>query len=63
LREDNEHFGFGSGIHTCFGGALARLEVNLALETFLRRVESPGSSSIRRPTSTTRCSADRVMSG
>jgi cytochrome P450 len=41
LREDNEHFGFGSGIHTCFGGALAWLEVNLALEIFLRRVESP----------------------
>ncbi|OBB64136.1 cytochrome P450 [Mycobacterium sp. 852014-50255_SCH5639931] len=41
LREDNEHFGWGSGIHTCMGGPLARLEVNLALETFLRRVDSP----------------------
>ena len=41
MREDNEHFGFGSGIHTCFGGPLARLEVNLALEVFLRRVRSP----------------------
>jgi fatty acid omega-hydroxylase len=41
LREDNEHFGWGSGIHTCMGGPLARLEVNLALEAFLRRVESP----------------------
>ncbi|MGP0081765.1 cytochrome P450 [Mycobacterium sp.] len=41
LREDNEHFGWGSGIHTCMGGPLARLEVNLALEIFLRRVESP----------------------
>jgi len=40
-REDNEHLGFGSGIHTCFGGPLARLEVNLALEVFLRRVKSP----------------------
>jgi cytochrome P450 len=40
-REDNEHLGFGSGIHTCFGGPLARLEVNLALEVFLRRVRSP----------------------
>ena len=40
-RVDNEHFGFGSGIHTCFGGPLARLEVNLALEVFLRRVRSP----------------------
>ena len=41
MREDNEHLGFGSGIHTCFGGPLARLEVNLALEVFLRRVKSP----------------------
>ncbi len=41
LREDNEHFGWGGGIHTCMGGPLARLEVNLALEIFLRRVESP----------------------
>jgi fatty acid omega-hydroxylase len=40
-RRDNEHFGWGSGVHTCFGGPLARLEVNLALETFLRRVEKP----------------------
>jgi cytochrome P450 len=40
-RPDNEHFGWGSGIHTCFGGPLARLEVNIAFETFLRRVENP----------------------
>jgi cytochrome P450 len=40
-RKDNEHFGWGSGIHTCFGGPLARLEVNVALETFLRRVKNP----------------------
>jgi fatty acid omega-hydroxylase len=40
-RRDNEHFGWGSGIHTCFGGPLARLEVNVAFETFLRRVENP----------------------
>ncbi|MCZ0728373.1 cytochrome P450 [Mycolicibacterium iranicum] len=40
-RPRNEHFGWGSGIHTCMGGPLARLEVNLALETFLRRVHNP----------------------
>ena len=41
MRADNEHLGFGSGIHTCFGGPLARLEINIALEIFLRRVRSP----------------------
>jgi cytochrome P450 len=40
-RSDNQHFGWGSGIHTCFGGPLARLEVNVALETFIGRVENP----------------------
>jgi cytochrome P450 len=41
MRADNEHLGFGSGIHTCFGGPLARLEINAALEVFLRRVKAP----------------------
>jgi cytochrome P450 len=40
-RKDNQHLGWGSGIHTCFGGPLARLEVNTAVEAFLRRVENP----------------------
>ncbi len=40
-RADNEHLGWGSGIHTCMGGPLARLEVNLVLENFLQRVENP----------------------
>jgi len=40
-RRDNQHLGWGSGVHTCFGGPLARLEVNVALETFLHRVENP----------------------
>lgn len=40
-REDNEHVGWGRGVHSCVGGPLARLEVNLALENFLRRVENP----------------------
>jgi fatty acid omega-hydroxylase len=40
-RPDNEHVGFGRGIHVCFGGPLARLEVNTAFEAFLRRVENP----------------------
>ena len=40
-RKDRETVGWSSGIHTCFGGPLARLEVNVAIETFLRRVENP----------------------
>ncbi len=40
-REEKETLGWGSGIHTCFGGPLARLEVNTAFEAFLRRVENP----------------------
>lgn len=40
-RPDNEHVGWGRGIHVCFGGPLARLEVNTAFEAFLRRVKNP----------------------
>jgi cytochrome P450 len=40
-RADNEHVGWGRGIHVCFGGPLARLEVNTAIEAFLRRLENP----------------------
>jgi cytochrome P450 len=40
-RTDNEHVGWGRGIHVCFGGPLARLEVNTAFEAFLRRVVNP----------------------
>jgi fatty acid omega-hydroxylase len=40
-RRDNQHLGWAGGIHACFGGPLARLEVNTALEVFLRRVENP----------------------
>jgi fatty acid omega-hydroxylase len=40
-REDNQHLGWGRGIHVCFGGPLARLEVNTAFEAFLNRVENP----------------------
>src|ERR1700757_3890110 len=40
-RVDNEHVGWGRGIHVCFGGPLARLEVNTAFEAFLHRGENP----------------------
>ncbi|MFJ2211921.1 cytochrome P450 [Streptomyces sp. NPDC101062] len=38
-RADNQHFGFGSGVHNCFGAPLARLETQLALRALLPRLE------------------------
>ncbi|GAB1339207.1 cytochrome P450 [Streptomyces sp. E-15] len=40
-RRDNEHLGFSQGIHFCFGAPLARLEVQIAVGEFVRRVQNP----------------------
>ncbi|MET7926417.1 cytochrome P450 [Streptomyces sp. NPDC005349] len=40
-RPDNQHVGFSQGIHYCFGAPLARLEVQVAVGEFVRRVENP----------------------
>jgi cytochrome P450 len=36
-REDNRHAAFGLGIHRCIGSNLARMEITVALEEWLRR--------------------------
>lgn len=36
-REDNRHATFGLGIHRCAGSNLARMELNVALEEWLKR--------------------------
>nr|WSW58330.1 cytochrome P450 [Streptomyces sp. NBC_00998] len=40
-RQDNQHLGFGGGIHLRFGGPMARLEVQIALTEFFRRLNNP----------------------
>jgi cytochrome P450 len=40
-RRDNQHLGFGSGIHSCFGAPLARIEAQIAFTELLRRLAQP----------------------
>jgi cytochrome P450 len=39
-RPRNRHVAFGSGVHRCLGSNLARMELRVALEEWLRRVPS-----------------------
>lgn len=40
-RSDHQHLGFGSGIHSCFGAPLARMETQIALTELVRRLSQP----------------------
>ncbi|WP_214411938.1 cytochrome P450 [Sphaerisporangium fuscum] len=37
-RPDNQHFGFGGGVHICYGAPLARVEAQIALGALIPRL-------------------------
>jgi cytochrome P450 len=37
-RQNNRHVAFGAGIHRCAGSNLARLELKVALQTWMERI-------------------------
>ena len=37
-RQHNRHVAFGAGVHRCAGSNLARMEMTVAIEEFLKRI-------------------------
>ncbi|CAM5275734.1 cytochrome P450 [Streptomyces tanashiensis] len=62
-RPDIQHLGLGSGIHSCFGAPLARLEAQLALSELARRRRTPACSTTRHRTVRTPYCAGRAICG
>ena len=54
-RKENRHAAFGLGIHRCVGSNLARMEMQVAIEEWLKRI--PGVSGSIRPA---RCRGPRA---
>ena len=49
-RENNDHLGFGSGIHVCLGSSLARLETQIAINALLKKFPNITLSTEQKPT-------------
>lgn len=56
-RPDNQHVGFGSGIHLCFGAPLARIEAEAALGALIPHLGTAHLVQDPPPTGRTPCCA------
>ena len=52
-RAAGGHLGYGTGVHACLGGSLARMEAGVIVQTLARRFPNlhldPGTPPVRRP--------------
>ncbi|MGN5381285.1 cytochrome P450 [Streptomyces lasalocidi] len=56
-RRDNQHLGFGSGVHICYGAPLARVEAQTALGALLPHLTTAALVEDPPPTGTAPCCA------